>query len=96
MRINIYAPQIKSLLKVANRYQLPLKRGRRRHRVLAPVIGQRIDDVTMKDATQSDEDSSASRLILSCCTPLDSRRFLAVAGIRRNSFSFFSEVIWKE
>ncbi|KAF8778269.1 hypothetical protein HNY73_015009 [Argiope bruennichi] len=69
---------------------------RRRHRVLAPVIGQRVDDVTVKDATQSDEDTSACRLILSCCTPLDSRRFLAVAGIRRIGFSFFGEVNWKE
>ncbi|CAL1289227.1 unnamed protein product [Larinioides sclopetarius] len=76
--------------------QCKLHTGRRRHRVLASVIGQLIDDVTVKDASQSEEDSSASRLILSCCTPLDSRRFLAVAGIRRISFSFISEVIWKD
>ncbi|GFQ97624.1 uncharacterized protein TNCT_149951 [Trichonephila clavata] len=60
-----------------------------RHSSPMTVIGRWIDDVTVKDAAQSDEDFFAFRLILSCCTPRDSRRFLAVAGIRRESFSFF-------
>ncbi|PRD30294.1 UNVERIFIED_CONTAM: hypothetical protein NCL1_26848 [Trichonephila clavipes] len=63
--------------------------GKRRHSSPMTVIGRWINVVTAKDAAQSDEDFFASRLILSCCTPRDSRRFLAVAGIRRESFSFF-------
>ncbi|GFT48017.1 uncharacterized protein NPIL_638151 [Nephila pilipes] len=68
---------------------------KRRHRAPMPVIGQWIDNVTVKDAAQSDEDFFASRLILSCCTPRDSRRFLTVAGIRRVSFSFLLRWIRK-
>ncbi|GIX70436.1 hypothetical protein CEXT_202591 [Caerostris extrusa] len=51
---------------------------RRRHGGWRSVTGRWVGDVTKKDATQSDEDFPAFRFILSCCTPRDSRRSLAL------------------